>query len=786
MGRRKKQEIETEEEEKQSSKINGDVKRSAVAIFLFAIAILFVLGFLGQAKIFGDYLDMAAGSSFGWGKWLSPFVLIVAGIILLFRKEIIFYVSKLIGLMASFFSLLGFFHLYFDADKLLKVAKHGEGGGYVGYAISLVLVKFTGRIGGSVILGALLLVGIVVAFDFSLVKMIQNFWEKRKAINEMKKQQQEQAENENFINSEGEKIQNNEDHDNLQYVQDPSSQNNQEEKTNTEDVKNESIAEEEYQVPPSILEKLFKKKAKISARNSDWELPSVDILESSIEKSLGGDVYKNAKIIQDTFKHFGIDVEPGEIKTGPTVTQYSFRPGVGVKLTRITSLSNDLSLALAAYPIRIEAPIPGKSLIGIEVPNKAIAKVRMGEILKSPEFRKRNTDLLLALGKDVSGNYICSDLKKMPHLLIAGSTNSGKSICVNSIILSLLYQNSPDDLKFILIDPKRVELSLYNGIPHLLSDVIVENGKVLSALKWAVGEMERRYKTLQQTGSRDIASYNQKAEAGETKTYINPETNETIEEDIEKMPYIVIVIDELADLMSSHGKEVEGVIIRLAQMSRAVGIHLILSTQKPVVTVITGLIKSNVPTRISFKVPSLTDSRTVLDSSGAEKLLGNGDMLFSSASSSGLKRIQGVFVSEDEVKDVVEFIKKQKIEKGEEEIGENITNGAPGEQQELNIPQPDKLDFGSMEFNDNQQDDVLFEEAKKMVVQAGKASTSFLQRRLRVGYARAARLIDMLEENGVVGPGDGAKAREILVGPNSGPRYEKEEEDQIARDKWQM
>lgn len=766
MGRRKKQEIEIEKKEKITN-IKGDVKRSAVAIFLFALAILFVLGFFKQSGVLGEYLNIFSGSLFGWGKWLLPFVLIAAGIILLFRKETLFYISKLIGLSVAFFSFLGFFHLYFDTKKLLIIAKHGDGGGYVGYAISYFLVKFTGRIGGSVILGALLLAGIVIAFDFSLVKLIRRFVE-RKIADTKEKMEEEDVDDgelliEHKVDSESEIEIGNENEAEIEHTNDEQDQ--------------------EEEIPAPILEKLFKRKKKISIQ--DWEFPPVNILESTTEKALSGDVQRNAKIIQDTFKHFGIDVELGEVKTGPTVTQYSFRPGVGVKLARITSLSNDLSLALAAYPIRIEAPIPGKSLIGIEVPNKSVAKVRLGELLTTPEFEKRQTNLLLVLGKDVSGNYIYSDLKKMPHLLIAGSTNSGKSVCVNTIILSMLYQNSPDDLKLILVDPKRVELSLYNGIPHLLSDVIVENGKVLSALKWAIGEMERRYKMLQQTGSRDIMSYNQKAESGDKKTYVDSDTNETIEEDIEKIPYIVIVVDELADLMASHGKEVEGAIIRLAQMSRAVGIHLILSTQKPVVTVITGLIKSNIPTRIAFKVPSLTDSRTILDSAGAEKLLGNGDMLFSSATSSGMKRIQGVFVSEEEVKNVVAFIRKQKVEKGEDEIGENITAGAPGEQQKIDLPNEDKLDFGSMTFN-NQEEDVLYEEAKKTVIQIGKASTSFLQRKLGVGYARAARLIDTLEERGIIGPGDGAKAREVLVVRENGPEYQNEIDDQSVRDKWQM
>lgn len=763
MGRRKKEDIERENQEKKEI-IQGDVKRGATAVFLFALAILFILGFFGQAGILGDFMNMSAGSLFGWGKWLSPFVLIIAGVILLFRKETLFYISKLIGLAVAFLSVLAFSHIYFDISELLPLAKDGQGGGYIGYVISFLLIKFTGRIGGSVILFALLLSGIIVAFNFSLVTFVKKFV--RNKMEEAGDEDEEDSEEDGEIIVEHPVEPENQEEEESHYVENP----NEDE-------------DEETDIKVPIMEKIFKKKKKVS--DEEWELPPLDLLETSTERALGGDVNKNAKIIQDTLKHFGIDVEPGGIKTGPTVTQYSFKPAVGVKLTRITGLSNDLALALAAHPIRIEAPIPGKSLIGIEVPNKSIATVRMKELLETPEFENRQSNLLLALGKDVSGSFIYADLKKMPHLMIAGSTNSGKSVCVNTILLSMIYQNSPEDLKLILVDPKRVELSLYNGIPHLLSDVIVENGKVLSALKWAIGEMERRYKKLQLSGSRDIVSYNKKAEAGEIVTSIDPETNETIEEEIEKIPYIVIVIDELADLMSTHGKEVEGAIIRLAQMARAVGIHLIVSTQKPVVTVITGLIKSNIPTRIAFKVPSLTDSRTMLDSGGAEKLLGNGDMLFLSVSASGMKRIQGVFVSEEEVKRVVAFIKNQKIERGEEEIGENIVAGAPGQQQELNLQDDDKLDFGSMSFND-QQEDSMFEEAKNLVIQSGKASTSFLQRRLRIGYARAARLIDILEERGIVGPGDGAKAREILVGAKSGPNYNDDSEDQLERDKWQM
>jgi S-DNA-T family DNA segregation ATPase FtsK/SpoIIIE len=411
--------------------------------------------------------------------------------------------------------------------------------------------------------------------------------------------------------------------------------------------------------------------------------------------------------------------------------------------------------------------------------------------LHALEFENRTSNLLLALGKDVSGNYIFSDLKKMPHLLIAGSTGSGKSVCINTILLSMLYQNSPKDLKLILVDPKRVELTPYNGIPHLMADVVVENGKVLSALKWAIGEMERRYKLLQSVGSKDIDSFNKKAEAGETAKRVDPDTGEIIEEAIGKIPYIVIVIDELADLMASHGREVEGAVIRLAQMARAVGIHLILSTQKPIVTVITSLIKSNISTRIAFRVPSLMDSRTILDASGAEKLLGNGDMLFSAAEAVDLRRVQGVFVSEGEIKRVVDFIKKQKFEKIEDDLSDDITAGESQSSGNKNgevttTYSGDKIDFASIPEL-NEMEDSRYEEAKQVVIQAGKASSSLLQRRMRIGYSRAARLVDILEEKGIIGPADGAKPREVLLAGQDGqPAYEDPVQDQVARDKWQM
>jgi len=788
MGRRKKQQQDIEDNESRPI-VHGDAKRSAVAIFLFALAILFVLGFLSNAKIveagiLGKFLDSVASWMFGIGKYASPVILIIAGVILLFRKETSFYVSKILGITAAFVSMLGLVHiLSYKSGEMLAIAEKGQGGGFVGYALAFPFQKLTGTAGGTVILIAVFLIGIIIAFNFSLVKFIE------KIINGKKNETDKEDEYEKDVAgdiisvdsvdekaNEKEKRDKKEDVEKTEFVKDP----------NEEDIRMENIIKKAAAWMPG-----GKNKKKNDDQDLEWELPPVSLLDDTIEKSQAGDVDKNAKIIQDTLRNFGIEVELGEVTTGPTVTQYSFRPAVGVKLSRITTLSSDLALRLAARQVRIEAPIPGRSLVGIEVPNKKTAKIRLPELLQALEFENRESNLLLALGKDVSGGYIFGDLKKMPHLLIAGSTGSGKSVCINTILLSLLYQNSPQDLKLILVDPKRVELTPYNGIPHLLADVVVENGKVLSALRWAIGEMERRYRMLQEAGSKDITSFNKKAANGETFKRINEETGEITEEQIEKIPYIIIIIDELADLMASHGKEVEGAVIRLAQMSRAVGIHLILSTQKPIVTVITSLIKSNIPTRIAFRVPSLMDSRTILDASGAEKLIGNGDMLYSAAEAVDLKRVQGVFVSEEEIKRVVKFIKNQKFEKIEDDLADDIVaseekdnkqstrNGAVSTTYSNN-----KIDFESLDLNDKE--DALYEDAKKIVIQAGKASSSLLQRRLRVGYSRAARLIDMLEEQNIIGPADGAKPREVFIGQDNQPAYEDHTDDQMARNKWQM
>ncbi len=472
--------------------------------------------------------------------------------------------------------------------------------------------------------------------------------------------------------------------------------------------------------------------------------PPLSLLEGDRGKANVGDVKANANVIRRTLMNFGIEVEMDEVTIGPTVTRYALKPAQGVKLSRIVGLQNDLALSLAAHPLRIEAPIPGKSLVGIEIPNKTKSTVGLSSLLSDPAFQQ-SRPLTIALGRNIGGKSVLKSIAKMPHLLIAGTTGSGKSVTIHSIITSLLYKHGPDELRFIFVDPKRVELTLYNGIPHLLTPVITESKKAILALKWAATEMNRRYDILESESVRDIDSYHKKY----ASVFAKPaDTDEDGGPD--RMPYIVIIIDELADIMQAFPRELEAAIVRLAQMSRAVGIHLILSTQRPEVNIITGLIKANVPARLALRVPTGIDSRTILDTTGAEKLLGNGDAL-ALIESNQPERVQNGYISEEEVKEVVKYLKNTFKDDIRDQI--ELSGVVAGE----------KPMWGdSMESGDD--DDALYEDARAAIMEAGKASTSYIQRKLKVGYARAARLMDMLEERGVIGPSDGAKPREVLSG----------------------
>ncbi len=480
-------------------------------------------------------------------------------------------------------------------------------------------------------------------------------------------------------------------------------------------------------------------KPRVSVSDGNWEFPPTDLLTESTTKAQPGNINKNVDILIKTLNDFGVEVSAGKVNIGPTVTQYELKPAEGVKLNNIKARSDDLALALAQHPIRVEAPIPGKSAVGIEVPNKEPAVVTLREVLESEEFIKRKSNLSLPLGRDVSGQVIIANLRSMPHLLVAGATGSGKSVGLNTMLLSLLYQNSPKDLRILLVDPKRVEFSAYNDIPHLYTPVVVEVDKTVNLLRWAIAEMERRFKLFQKVESRDIDSYNEKVKKGMSDDEGNFH---------EKLPFIVLVIDELADLMAQASNEVEAAIVRLAQLARATGIHLIVATQRPSVDVITGLIKANITARIAFAVASGVDSRTIIDQAGAEKLLGNGDMLFLGGEFTKPKRIQGAFASESDVKAVTDFLRSE---------GKAIYDNSITEYREVSGIKSSKGKRGGSDS------DPMLNEAKRLVVESGTASASFLQRRLQVGYARAARLLDLMEEEGIIGPSKGAKPRDILV-----------------------
>ncbi|MEA3322936.1 MAG: DNA translocase FtsK 4TM domain-containing protein [Patescibacteria group bacterium] len=785
MGKKKKKDEKHEDDEIVTLHLSSHAKRSIAAILLFVIAVLFVLGFFHSAGVAGEKMTGIVGKIFGWGKYIAPLVFIFAGAILLRKKvDTRFYVTKIVGISLAFWGTLGLFHLLpFEQEQFMIMAQEGVGGGYLGYILANLFATFTGKIAGTIILLALILVGFVVAFNMSLVGMGAKKQESTKAEGLFSRKKKEIDEE---IKESDEDII--EDEEDLE-------EEKEDEQFEGEQFDDAKESDEVYKIPDvvapvavsttedkvqGILDKKNEDEKKMTQPvNTEWELPPLKLLERGSDKAQGGDVKQQAERIRETFENFGITMELEDIVTGPTVTQYSFRPQSGVKLSRITALNADLALSLAAHPIRIEAPIPGKSLVGIEVPNKSTALVRLRSLFNTDEFDNTDQKLLLALGEDVNGDHVFGNLAEMPHLLVAGTTGAGKSVAINNILLSLLYKNSPDDLKLILVDPKRVELSLYQGIPHLLSDVIVDNGKVVNALKWTVSEMERRYKLLQEMGVRDLQSYNKKRETGEMHTFIDQDTGKSVTQAMENLPVIVIVIDELSDLMGSHGKEVEGAIVRISQMSRAIGIHLVISTQKPIAEVVTGLIKSNLPTRIALKVGSSIDSRTILDATGAEKLIGNGDMLYKGPDTSVPIRLQNPFVGEKEIGKVINFIKRQAESVGAYDIDEEFDDGEDDHSNNGNssngIKNVDFSDENGGGTTSAQSEDPIYEEAKELVIEAGKASTSYIQRRLRVGYSRAARLMDELEDNGVIGPPEGSKPRKILIAKESDDMQEIDE-----------
>jgi S-DNA-T family DNA segregation ATPase FtsK/SpoIIIE len=663
------------------------------ALLCIALGLLFVLAGFGIAGSAGNVIYKAFFGLLGWGYVLLPIMLLAIAINFLLQKERThMYGPTIWGSLLFLAGSLGLIEILFDSA-----------GGIVG-SLTAYPQHWFGALAWGIITPILAIIGIVIGLD----RPLRLFAKKEKKEDTTKEEREPIPLPDMEEDEEKEEIDNN--------------------KERKEEPKKESAT------------KLFtpkKGKALVTNADANYTPPPLDLLRSTSEKPNAGDLRANANIIRRTLEGFGIPVEMGEINIGPKVTRYTLRPAEGVKLSRITALNQDLAMALASHPIRIEAPIPGKPYVGIEVPNKTAAIVRLGNLLSYPDFAQSGL-LSFPVGRDVTGEPLFSNVEKMPHMLIAGATGSGKSITLHSLLISLLYKNSPATLKMVLIDPKRVELSAYNNLPHLIAPVITQGKKSLAVFRWAISEMENRYETFLQAGARDIQSYNKK--------------------NGNSMPFIIIVVDEMADLMASYGRDIENAIVRLAQMARATGIHLILSTQRPSVEVITGLIKANITARIALQVASQIDSRTILDTAGAEKLLGGGDLLFTSAEFSKPRRVQGAFVSEEEIQRVTNFIKENNAEYQTQDDDVEFED------------RDDNVERGATDvfeaFVNAEEDDDLLPDAVEIVTRAQKASASMLQRRLKVGYARAARLLDIMEEKGIVGPADGAKPREVYVTPD--------------------
>jgi S-DNA-T family DNA segregation ATPase FtsK/SpoIIIE len=713
-----KKDIEEVEKRGKKSGKNGRKKvelkeettESIWGISFLVLGLLILLSIFQLAGIAGDFIYKILNTIFGFGYYLLPVILGIVGIS--FMRKGRFGIARLHAIMGG--------TLILSTLGIMDLATNGVGkstviiyGGQLGRMVAFIMSPF-GVYGGILLLGTLLIISLIVLGNerpnlLTLWYKIKSFFTREIPLP--------------FTNNETTE----------EFSQPIITKNEKVEEKEIKDL-DDGLEYSEVAIKTIAEEKLSPKKKFIT----DYIAPPLSLLEKDKGKPNIGDMKGNTNIIQRTLLNFGIPVEMDEVTVGPTVTRYALKPAQGVKLSRIVGLQNDLALALAAHPIRIEAPIPGKSLVGVEIPNKVKSTVGLATLLADDKFQNSPKPLTVALGRGLSGKAVFGNLAKMPHALIAGTTGSGKSVTIHSVITSLLYRNGPEDMKLIMVDPKRVELTLYNKIPHLLTPVITDPKKTILALKWAAKEMDRRYDVLQAESVRDIESYHNTVYA------------KSKEGEAERMPYIVIVIDELADIMQAYPRELESAIVRLAQMSRAVGIHLILSTQRPSVNVITGLIKANVPTRIALQVSSQIDSRTILDQGGAEKLLGAGDMLYASGEMSQPERLQSAFISEEEVKRVVEYLKNAYIDEipDQIELSGSIEKGVG-------------LFSDSLEGGSNGDDD-LYEEAREVVIRDQKASTSYLQRKLGVGYARAAKLIDMLEEHGIIGPGNGAKPRDVL------------------------
>lgn len=686
-------------------------------VFLF-ITLFFILSAFNLAGIVGQTTYKGLSMLFGIGYFLLPIVLLFISIS--FFRSYKYAYGTLKSISAGVFVLSGLGLI----DTVLT-----DRAGIIGSLVTTPLIALFDIYTSTLVLVVLIILSLIIMFDFlpnlSYLKSFSRLYKRDK-------EEDEEYDVEDYTDEE-------------EYEDDVDEEYDEDEDEYDKDEKKNEEEDKESSRGIFGFGLSGKKESKIStyASYGEYKTPPLSLLEKDKGKPDVGDVKANANIIKRTLQNFNIQVEMDEISIGPTVTRYALKPAEGVRLSKILTLQNNLELALAAHPVRIEAPIPGKSLVGIEVPNNTKSIVGLASLLSSDEFQNSEKPLLVGLGRDITGTSHFADLSKMPHLLIAGATGSGKSVMIHNVIMSLLYKKSPQDMRLILVDPKRVELTLYKNIPHLLTPVITDAKKTILSLKWLANEMDRRYDILESESVRDVSSYH--------KNVITPALDKNLpeEEMPEPMPYIILIIDELADIMQMYPRELESAIVRLAQMSRAVGIHLILSTQRPSVQVITGLIKANIPTRIALQVSSQIDSRTILDTGGAEKLLGAGDMLYLSGEMSKPRRIQSPFITEQEVKKVSSFLIKNYEDELPDEIDFTETKG-------------DSALFSATLDSTNEQEDALYEDAYRIIIEAGKASTSYLQRKLRIGYARAARLMDMLEDKGVIGPANGSKPREVL------------------------
>ncbi|HEY8888820.1 MAG TPA: DNA translocase FtsK 4TM domain-containing protein [Clostridium sp.] len=744
-----------------------DSNSEIFGIILITIGILILLSIFSTnisssnsiSGMIGDFVNNVLFTIFGVGAYLSPFLIIFIGVCYIVKKGKINFSKKFYGIILFIINTLLFIQMlcldkyYTKGNFLLGINKIYNSettlhGGIISYSIDVPMHTLFGGVGSCIIFIAIYVICLILILNISLHDIFSYL--KDKII--IKKTRETNDNNELYVenNDKQEELVN---QGKNKFIKDISNKIKiidfiksneiaaEEEEFNKEETinnKSDNVRESKgNHIDNSIKQELEQEIQLNSTRtkpNYKYQYPTLELLNENttakMNKNDKKELLNNANKLQETLSSFGVEAKVIQVTKGPSVTRFELQPNAGVKVSKIVNLADDIALNLASSGVRIEAPIPGKAAVGIEVPNKELSAVYLREVIESNEFLETNKNLSFSLGKDIGGNCVVSDLTKMPHLLVAGATGSGKSVCINSLIISLLYKYSPEDVKLLLIDPKVVELNIYNGIPHLLIPVVTDPKKSAGALNWAVNEMSRRYKSFADNNVRSIEGYNELANKGIVEN---------------KLPWIVIIIDELADLMTVCANDVEEYIGRLAQMARAAGMHLVIATQRPSVDVITGVIKANIPSRISFAVSSQIDSRTILDSSGAEKLLGKGDMLFYPVGEAKPIRIQGAFVSEEEVERVVDFIKNQKTEVNyEKEI-------------------IDEIESSSSNKDKNDDVDELLNEAIKIVVENGQASTSLLQRKLKIGYNRAARIIEQMEESKIISGRNGSKPREILL-----------------------